>query len=89
VQAIQNIYRYRRQVKGTIYKAALKNLAQGLIGVILLIIVLRCIESLDGSISRLGLAAILSIIYLLIICSGIGYAFIARGAKQLQRIEEL
>lgn len=89
VVAVQNIMLYRRRVNGVIYKAALQDLGWGLGAVVLGIVVLRTIQSLTSSLNRLNLGTILLIIYVLLIILAIGYVYIARGARKLQRIEDL
>ncbi len=89
VQAIYNIYLYRKKVKGAIYRHALDNLAMGLGGVVITIVALRCYQSLSAQLTQLSLGAILLVIYALLVLMSVGYIFIAKGAKSLQRIEEI
>jgi hypothetical protein len=89
VQAIHNIYLYRNKIKGLIYKDALKSLANGIGGVVLTVVVLRCFQSLSSQLNQLSLSLILLIVYLLLILISIGYILIAKGAKSLQKIEEI
>ncbi|MDB5171097.1 MAG: hypothetical protein JWO35_791 [Candidatus Saccharibacteria bacterium] len=88
-KAVQYLYLYRNRVKGTLYKAALNNLARGIAGVVLATIVLRCIQSLSSQLGELSLALMLLVIYLLLLLIAIGYVLIFKGAKNLQQIEEL
>jgi hypothetical protein len=88
-QAVQNIYRYRSQIKGTLYKAALGNLAFGLGSVILLTIALRCAQSISTDLDRLSLGLLLVVVYGLVLLIGVSYGFVLWGAKKLQKIEEL
>jgi len=89
IQAVCNIYQYRQRVKGIFYKAALDNLARGIAGVVIAVIILRCLQSLSSWLSQRSFGALLVLIYLLLIVIGSGYVLIARGAKNLQKIEEL
>lgn len=89
VKAVQYLYLYRNKVRGVLYKQALDNLARGFGGVVLITIILRIIQSLSTPLSKLSLAALLGIIYVLLIMIAVGYGFIASGAKKLQQIEEL
>jgi hypothetical protein len=89
MQAVYNIYFYKREVKGPIYIAALNDLANGLTGVIIVLVILRGFESLSSQLDSLGLGTILLIIYLLLVALGAGFIMLAKGAKSLQRIEEI
>jgi hypothetical protein len=89
LQAVRNIYLYQEKVKGSLYKAALSNLAQGLAGVVIVTIVLRCVQSLSSPLSKAGLGLLLAIVYVLLIIISIGYVLLAKGAKNLQKLEEL
>ena len=88
-QAVQNIFTYRRKVKGKLYKDALNSLALGIGGVVTTTIVLRCFQSLSGPLAKLNLGLILVVVYLLLIVISTGYILIAKGAKKLQQLEEL
>jgi hypothetical protein len=88
-QAVQNIYLYRRKVKGRLYKHALNNLALGLGSVVTTTILLRCLQSLSAPLERLSLGLLLGVVYVLLILISVGYVLIAKGAKKLQQLEEL
>jgi hypothetical protein len=89
MQAVYNLYLYCKNVKGPIYKRALNDLTAGLAWVVITIIILRCFESLASQLTSLSLGIILLLIYFLLALVAIGYSWIARGAKKLQRIEEI
>ncbi len=89
IQAVQYIYLYRNKIKGKIYKLGLLNVARGIAGVVFATILLRSIQSLSSPISELSLALILLLVYILLIAMAIGYMLISRGAKRLQKIEDL
>ncbi len=89
IQAVHYLYIYRKKIKGKIYKVALTGLARGIAAVIIASILLRCFQSLSNPMSHLSLAALLLVVYLLLIALSIGYVLIARGSKRLQKIEEL
>lgn len=88
VLAVQNIIIYRQKVKGVLYKEALQSLAIGIAGVTMGIVALRIIQSLAVAINKLSLAAMLAVIYVLLILLSVGYVYMARGADKLLRIEE-
>lgn len=89
IQAVYNIYLYRKGVKGPIYKQGLNDLASGLGWVIITIIILRCFESLSSQLTKLSLGLVLLLVYALLALVAVGYFLIAKGAKSLQRIEEI
>lgn len=89
LQAVHNIYVYMYKVKGAIYKDALRNLANGVCGVIVASIILRCIQSLTSQLGKLSLILVLLIVYALLVALAVGYIFMAMGAKRLKQIEEL
>jgi hypothetical protein len=86
--AVSNIMRYRRKVKGTIYREGLHNIAYGLGVVICGIVVLRVIQSLSAQIGGASLGLLLLIIYALLALLGTGYALVSKGSKRLLKIEE-
>lgn len=88
-QAAYNLYVYQTKVKGTIYKEALSRLSVGLSSIVVIIIILRCLQSLSGQLNKESLGILLLLIYVLLILIAVGYALIARGAKNLKRIESL
>jgi hypothetical protein len=89
IEAIYNIYLYRKWVKGPIYRNALYDLANGLTGVVLILVILRCLQSLSSLLEAWTLGVVLGFVFILLILLAIGYLLIARGAKSLQRIEEI
>lgn len=89
VQAIEDIMMYRKKVKGKIYKLALQNVARGITAVIIATILLRCFESLSSPIGELSLGLVVLLVYLLLVALAIGYVLIYRGARSLQKIEDL
>lgn len=88
-QAAQNIFLYQRKVKGSLYRVGLRTLAIGLGVVIVSIVVLRGLQSLTAPLSHLNLPLLLLAVYALLILIAVGFVLVARGAKQLQKIEEL
>jgi hypothetical protein len=88
-QAVYYIYLYAKHVKGTLYKASLTGVAAGIAGVVVATVVLRCFQSLSSQFGRLSLSLVVIVVYLLLIIISAGYILINRGAKSLQKIEEL
>jgi hypothetical protein len=89
IQAVHNIYRYMYKVKGAIYKDALRSLANGICGVVVASIILRCFQSLSSQVGKLSLVMVLLVVYALLLALAIGYVYMAIGAKRLKQIEEL
>lgn len=87
--AVQNIYLYQKRVKGVLYKASLAKLALGVGSAVVVTIIIRCIQSLAEPLSRLHLGPVLAVIYVLLIVISVGYILIAKGARDLRKIEEL
>jgi hypothetical protein len=86
--AVASMILYRRDVKGTIYKEALRFVAMGIAGIICVAIVLRVVQSLSSAINALSLALLLVLVYGLLAIIAIAYAVLAKGAERLQKIEE-
>lgn len=87
IQAVYNIYIFSKFVKGSIYKAALNKLALGLGAIVLATIVLRCVQSLSGVLLQMSLGVILAVVYALLLMISAGYILVAKGAKNLQKLE--
>jgi len=84
-----NIFRYARAVKGAIYRQSLRNLAFGLYAVVLFSAFGGVIMLLAGTVSNLNLAAVLGILYVALVLYGVGYIFVASGARKLSKIERV
>lgn len=80
---------YKNGVQGAIYKQAFSELANGIGIVTLISVLIQFLTSISGQINRLRLTPILFIIYLLLILYAVGFWYIARGSKKLQKIEEV
>lgn len=89
IQAMYNIYRYMYKVKAPIYSKSLQNLANGICGVVIAVIVLRCVQSLGSTLGHLGLLALLLIVYGLLLLLSIGFVLIAMGTRSLRQIEKI
>lgn len=89
LQGAYYLNRYRKLVSGVLYKKALGYVAFGIVFVILSFMVLRLTVSMSSFLNDLTLKYILAFIYVLLFIIGIGYVFIAIGAKKLKKIEEV
>lgn len=88
VVAASNLLRYRKHVKGILYREALKNITYGLLAIVSFGIVMQGLIQL-GFLIDLELAPLLAVIYAILILYAIGYMYIYSGAKKLRKIEEV
>lgn len=86
--AVRNIYIYAKYVKGTIYRRGFTQIALGVSGVIVSLILLRIEQTLTLLYST-SLTYLLFAIYSTLVIMAVGYVLIARGAQKLQRIEDV
>jgi len=89
VNGAYNMYLYRRNIKGSIYRSGLSFVAAGITVVVLTSVITRIITSLSSRITSLKITPILLIIYGLLVVTAAGYILIAIGAKKLRKIEEV
>jgi hypothetical protein len=88
LQAVWYLFLYTKFISGRIYRLALSYLTNGLGVVILGIILLRCLSTMSTIVSG-GLQAILGAIYILLVIISAGYMLVARGGRELARIEQV
>ncbi|HET9098550.1 MAG TPA: hypothetical protein VFN51_02945 [Candidatus Saccharimonadales bacterium] len=89
IQAVYNLFVFRNNVKGIIYKNGIKTFAIGISGTILITMLLRSLQSISTTLVKFHLNFLLIIIYLLLIVIAGAYIYVARGSVQLQKLEEL
>jgi hypothetical protein len=87
--AIINIVRYRQSVKGTLYRHALKNLSIGIVVVVIFTMVLQLLSTAGDAFTGASLAAVLMLVYGIILLYSVGFIIIATGAKKLAKLEEV
>ncbi|HSX41638.1 MAG TPA: hypothetical protein VLF21_03395 [Candidatus Saccharimonadales bacterium] len=87
--ATTNIMEYRLRVKGVIYRQAFSSLAIGLATVVVVSIMGQFLTAVGPALAAMGLSGILGIVYFLLLIIAVGYGFLARGARQLSKIEEV
>jgi hypothetical protein len=80
---------YRRNIGGKIYKQALRKLYIGFFIVIMTTVFLQFLTAAGTIISGWALGAILLLLYVLLAVIAIGYVYIALGAKDLAKLEEV
>lgn len=88
-RAAFQLYDYQRSVKGVVYKEALRNVSIGVGVLIVISILIQLLGTMSGQLNRLNLSPLLTMVYFLLILYGIGYGLVARGAKRLEKIEEV
>jgi hypothetical protein len=88
VRGAYNIYLYRANISGQLYKGALNFLAAGIFFVVLGSVLTRMLTSISTTITNLKLTPLLLVIYGLLSVIATGYILIAIGAQKLRRIEE-
>lgn len=89
LMAALNIDSYKRAVAGVLYKKSLRFLAWGIGSVIISSMVLQFLTTATQTLSKLRLAPLLAVVYVLLVIVSVGYIFIAMGAKRLQKLEEV
>ncbi len=89
IRAALQLHHYQNGIKGVIYKRAFDYLSRGVGVIIFISIFLQFITTLTEHLNRLSLAPLLLVFYFLVALYGVGYGFVARGAKKLKQIEEV
>jgi hypothetical protein len=87
--AIWRLHVYGKKVKGLVYKEMLSKFVAGMTVIVGLSIALRLLVTLSERLNRLNVTPLLVIIYVLIAFYVLGYGLVARGARQLKKIEEV
>ena len=88
--AVLRLARYYRGVSGYLYKRSTLHFINGLLFVIFGSVLLQALQSLgSGRLLGVGLGPLLLIIYVFLIAQGLGFVFVALGAKQLSAIERV
>ncbi len=87
--SIYRLYLYNKLTVGILYKSFLKNLIHGMSILLVLSVMLRLILTLSERLSRLDITPILLLVYLILALNAAGYGLVARGARQLKKIEEV
>lgn len=88
-KTIDNLHRYRLQIKGVLYKKALIHIANGIGWLVLAILGIRYLVALSSVVNGASLKGVLALIYSLVLLIALGYLLIAFGSKRLQKIEEV
>ena len=87
--AVVYVMHYLKNVKGRLYREALRFIAAGITSVIAINVFVQLIITISPKLSRLHFTPIFTVIYLLIAMYAVAFGFIAKGANQLKKIEEV
>jgi hypothetical protein len=87
--AIYKIHLYRKHSVGVLYRRMLTSMVAGLSAIVASAILIQVFGSISQSLQRLNFTPLLIIVYGLILLYGVGYVLLARGARQLKKIEEV
>lgn len=82
-----NISKFAGQVKGTIYRQALRDVVRGLWVVIILSMVIQIITFASRYLEGMTLDTSLLLLYALLVLYGLGFVFVRQGAKKLAHLE--
>lgn len=83
------IHVYSKNVTGVIYRKSWNMLAFGIGWIILFLVVLQYTTAVSARLGNLSLIAVLLLVYGALLLMGLGFAFLAIGAKKLKKIEEV
>jgi hypothetical protein len=83
------LFEYQKNVRGWLYKKALRYLAAGVSVVVLSSVLTRMLTTIPSQLNHLNLTPVLVIIFGLLAVIAIGYGLIALGANRLRKIEEV
>lgn len=82
------IYNYGLNVKGTLYRKAIRIVANGIAVVLLSFMAIRFLVAETGWLNGQSLQGLLTILYLLVAGIAAGFVMIALGSNRLKKIEE-
>ena len=80
---------YQRHIGGILYRKALKKLNTGILIIITLLIVLQFLTAAVTAIYAWQLGPLVAILQVLVFAIGIGFVYVALGAKGLAKLEEV
>jgi hypothetical protein len=87
--AAYELYLYRLKVSGIIYRKSWSLLAVGIGAIIIMQIILQYIGTLASQFNKLSFDSLIIVVYAALILLAVGYVLVARGARRLQKIEEV
>jgi len=87
--AAYQIYKYKVNVKGSLYRHAFANLSAGMVFIVIVSVFIQLITTLSEQFNRLNLTPLLGVVYLLLVLYAVGFGLVARGAQKLKKIEDV
>lgn len=87
--AIVYLYTYSKNVKGIFYRKSMKHIALGFFIVLISTIIVQLLNTASMVLESWGLSSVLLLLYILLVIIGLGFIYIARGAKGLAKIEDV
>lgn len=87
--AIYQLYLYQRRVNGPLYRRIVADLVAGLSTITIIAILIQALVSVTEKLNRLDFTPLLTLVYALVFLYAIGFGLVARGARQLKKIEEV
>jgi hypothetical protein len=88
LHAVWNMYQYAKVLPGRIYRLAFNYLAVGVGVVTITIILLQYLQAISA-VAKLNIGIILLLIYVILVLASAGFMLVARGGKELLKIEEV
>lgn len=88
VHAVWNLYQYARAVPGRIYRLAFSYLSVGVGVVTVTIILLQYLQAISV-VTTLPISVLLLIVYVFLVIASAGFMLVARGGKELAKIEQV
>jgi hypothetical protein len=89
MMATYYIFQYKRLSPGVVYRFGWINLSAGIGGVLLLSIILEFAYTLEIKFAKASLVSFMTLDFIFLILYAAAFGFIAKGAKQLKRIEDI
>lgn len=87
--AVKNLVTYQHYVKGIVYKQAILNLVWGIGLIVGLSISIQGIITLLDDVNANNLGSVVLLIYGFLALYAVGFGLVAKGARRLQRLEEV
>lgn len=87
--AVFYLHSYGKSVPGIIFRKSWNKFAFGLVWIIMCLIGLQYTTAVSAKLGDIPIGALLLLIYGLLLLIGLGFAFLAAGAKKLKMIEDV
>lgn len=83
------IYLYRQKTPGVVYRRSWGLLALGIWAIITMQIIVQYASTLAAQLDKLSFSWLVLVVYIVLILLSVGYILVARGARNLQKIEDV